>query len=62
MNNYYFWYRQTKPAGGGVWVVSGPHTEALAKRLRETWKQDGEVGVVFTAASIKEAEQMNSFQ
>ncbi|NTE37646.1 hypothetical protein [Agrobacterium tumefaciens] len=61
MNNYYFWYRQTKPAGGG-WVVSGPHTEALAKHLREISKLDGEVGVVFRAASTKEAERMDWFQ
>ncbi|MDR4305946.1 hypothetical protein IHQ68_04815 [Chelatococcus sambhunathii] len=59
----WYWYRQTKGGRPGAWVICGPFTEERkAKADRERDKQDGDVGIVFSAPTREEALKQTHFQ
>lgn len=62
-NPYWYWYRQTTPAPPGAWVICGPYSSKdAAMSARGFDKQDGNVGVPFSASSKELAETKTAFQ
>ncbi|MFG1270787.1 hypothetical protein V5F40_22815 [Xanthobacter sp. DSM 14520] len=59
----FFKFRQTSPPPPGKWVTCGPfdtYDQATAERNR-SYAWDAEVGPVFSASSLEEAQSLDEF-